>query len=197
MPKKALTTTEPESNHENIDSMVQSIRGQKVILDADLARLYGVPAKRLNEQVKRNAKRFPADFMFQLTAGEADEAKRLRSQFATLKRGQHLKYLPHAFTETGAIMAANVLNSPEAVRMSVFVVRAFARMRQMLTGTTELAAKLKDLESRLTGRLDTHEAAIVDVLQKVMELLTPPEPSEEPKPKRIRGFNPNPDQDES
>jgi hypothetical protein len=197
MPRKSITTSETDAEQENIDSMVQSIRGQKVILDADLARLYGVPVKRLNEQVKRNAKRFPADFMFQLTAGEADEAKRLRSQFATLKRGQHLKYLPHAFTETGAIMAANVLNSPEAVRMSVFVVRAFARMRQMLTGTTELAAKLKDLESRLTGRLDTHEAAIVDVLQKVMELLTPPEPSEEPKPKRIRGFNPNPDQDES
>jgi uncharacterized membrane-anchored protein YjiN (DUF445 family) len=177
--------------------MVQSIRGQKVILDADLARLYGVPAKRLNEQVKRNAKRFPADFIFQLTADEADESKRSRSQIATLKRGENLKYLPHAFTETGAIMAANVLNSPEAVRMSVFVVRAFARMRQLLTGTTELAAKLKDLENRLTGRLDTQEAAIVDVLQKVMELLTPPELPEEPKPKRIRGFSPNPESDEA
>jgi hypothetical protein len=195
MPKKALTTTEPESNHENIDSMVQSIRGQKVILDADLARLYGVPPKRLNEQVKRNAKRFPADFMFQLTAGEFAD---LRSQNATssLAHGGR-RYLPHAFTETGAIMAANVLNSPEAVRMSVFVVRAFARMRQLLTGTTELAAKLKDLENRLTGRLDTQEAAIVDVLQKVMELLTPPELPEEPKPKRIRGFSPNPESDEA
>jgi hypothetical protein len=109
---------------DRIGLMIRTIRGQRVILDADLARIYDVPTKRLNEQVKRNAVRFPPDFLFQLTAGEADS---LRSQFATLKsgRGQHRKFLPYAFTENGAIMAANVLNSPEAVRMSVFVVRAF------------------------------------------------------------------------
>lgn len=197
MPKKALKVKETETSQENIDSMVREIRGQRVILDADLARIYGVPAKRLNEQVKRNARRFPADFMFRLTPSETEGLERSRSQIATLKRGHNIKYQPFAFTETGAIMAANVLNSPEAVRMSVFVVRAFAHMRQMLTGTAELAAKLKDLEHRLTGRLDTQEAAIVDVLQKVMELLTPPELPEEPKPKRIRGFNPNPDEFDS
>jgi ORF6N domain len=93
--------------------MVRVIRGEKVILDADLARIYGVPSKRLNEQVKSNAARFPADFMFQLTKAEADELLRSRPQIATLKRGQNIKYLPQAFTETGAIMATNVLNSPK------------------------------------------------------------------------------------
>jgi hypothetical protein len=107
---------------DQIGSMIRTIREQKVILDADLALIYGVPTKRLNEQIKRNADRFPPDFLFQLNAEETDS---LRSQFATLKkgRGQHRKFLPYAFTENGAIMAANVLNSPEAVRMSVFVVR--------------------------------------------------------------------------
>src|SRR5438034_9968659 len=101
---------------ENISSLIRTIRGQKVILDSDLARIYGVPTKRLNEQVRRNIKRFPSDFMFQLSVKEADS---LRSQIATLKtgRGRHRKFLPYAFTENGAIMAANVLNNPEAVRM--------------------------------------------------------------------------------
>jgi hypothetical protein len=137
---------------DDIGPLIRTIRGQKVILDADLARIYGAPTKRLNEQVRRNIKRFPPDFMFRLTADEADS---LRSQIATLKsgRGKHPKYLPYAFTENGAIMAANVLNSPEAVRMSVFVVRAFVKMRELLGGTKELARKLADLERKLTSRL--------------------------------------------
>src|SRR5207249_11572155 len=103
---------------------------------------------------------FPADFMFGLTAKEAGSLRHSRSQIATLNRGQNIKYLPYAFTENGAIMAANVLNSPQAVRMSVFVVRAFVKMREMLAGTKELARQLKALEAQLTARLDVNEAAI-------------------------------------
>jgi phage regulator Rha-like protein len=105
----------------------------------------------------------------------------------TLKRGANIKYLPYAFTEHGAIMAANVLSSPQAVQMSVFVVRAFARMRSMLTDTRELARKLSELESELKARLDVHETAIVDVLQRVMAILDPP-PLPPPPPRREIGF---------
>jgi phage regulator Rha-like protein len=170
-----------------IESLIITIRGQKVILDADLAKVYGVPTKRLNEQVKRNADRFPEDFVFQLDDEEAQACHRLRSQNATLKRGQHLKYLPYAFTEHGAIMAANVLNSPQAVKMSVFVVRAFIRMRQMLSDNRTLAKKLAELEKMLTARLNTHEQAIVHVLEQILSLLNPPS-SPEPPPKKI-GFH--------
>jgi phage regulator Rha-like protein len=146
-----------------------------------------VPTKRLNEQVKRNADRFPEDFVFQLNAEEAQAWRLLRSQNATLKRGQHLKYLPYAFTEHGAIMAANVLNSPQAVKMSVFVVRAFIRMRQVLSDNRVLAKKLAELEKMLTARLDTHERAIVHVLEQILRLLNPPS-RPEPPPKKI-GFH--------
>ena len=106
---------------DTVASRILTSRGQKVILDSDLAAIYGVTTKRLNEQAKRNAQRFPSDFSFRLTPGEAEIAARSRSQIATLKRGQNIKFLPYAFTENGAVMAANVLNSPQAVRMSVFV----------------------------------------------------------------------------
>jgi phage regulator Rha-like protein len=174
--KQKSETRGPES----IEGLIHTVRAQKVILDADLAMLFGVPGKRLNEQVKRNATRFPADFMFQLTL---EEFVSLRSQFATLKsgRGKHRKYLPYAFTENGAIMAATVLNTEQAVRMSVFVVRAFVRMREILSGTAELARQLNELESKLTSRLDVHETAIVEVLQRIMDILKPaPEPPEPP-----------------
>ncbi len=128
---------------DTLELRILTIRAQKVILDSDLAAIYGVTAKRINEQVKRNAKRFPPDFLFQLTRQEAENALRSRSQIATLKRGQNIKYLPFAFTENGAVMAANVLNSPQAVRMSVFVVRAFVQMRDLLSGSKELALELK------------------------------------------------------
>ena len=105
--------------------------------------------------------------MFKLTAAESESLLRSRSQIATLKRGTNIKYLPHAFTEQGAIMAANVLNSPEAVRMSVFVVRAFVQMRDLLGSTKELAKQLAALEKKLTDRLDGHEAAIIQVLRRV------------------------------
>ena len=174
----------------NITPVIRTIRGQKVILDSDLARIYGVPTKRLNEAVRRNIKRFPSDFMFQLTIAEADS---LRSQIATLKRGrgQHRKFLPYVFTENGAVMSANVLNSPAAVRISVFVVRAFVKMRELLGGTKELARQLAELERKLTNRLDVHEGAIVEVLQRVMAILDPPAPPPEP-PKREIGFHVQP-----
>jgi len=161
---------------EPVEPLIRVIRGERVLLDADLARLYGVPTKALNQAVKRNAERFPPDFMFRLTEAEA---RSLRSQIVTLKagRGQHGKYLPHAFTEHGTIMAANVLNSPQAVQMRVFVVRVPPR------GTKKLA----DLEAELTSRLDVHEVAIVEVLQHVMNLIDPP-PVLEP-PRKEMGFH--------
>ncbi len=189
------------SRVDNIGSLIRTIRGQKVILDSDLARIYGVPTKRLNEQVRRNAKRFPPDFLFQLTSAEADN---LKSQFATSsstsnrsqiatgsQKHRDPRFLPYAFTENGAIMAANVLNSPEAVRMSVFVVRAFVQMRDLLGGTKELARQLADLEKKLTARLDVHESVIVDVLRRVMEILDPPPLPPEPPRRRI-GFHVEP-----
>lgn len=185
-----------ETNVEGIGALIRTIRGQKVILDRDLARIFGVPTFRFNEAVKRNRRRFPDDFLFQLTA---EEFKSLRSQIATLNPSQiamgSLKHRdprnpPYAFTEKGAVMAANVLNSPEAVRMSVFVVRAFVQMRDLLGSTKELARQLAALEKKLTSRLDEHESAIVEVLQRMMDILDPPPlPLESEEPKRRIGFN--------
>jgi len=165
---------------EPVEPLLRVVRGERVILDTDLARLYGVETKALNRAVKRNADRFPSDFVFQLTRGEADSS---RYQFGTLKtgRGEHRKYLPFAFTEHGAIMAANVLNSPQAVRMSVYIVRAFVKMRSAFSDSRQLARKLAQLEKELKSRLDLHETAIVEVLQRVMDILDPPP---EPAPKR-------------
>jgi ORF6N domain len=176
-----------------IASVIRTIRGQRVILDSDLAQIYGVPTKRLNEQVKRNFNRFPPDFLFQLNKEEAETEVHSRSQIATLKQGMNVKYLPYAFTENGAIMAANVLNSPEAVRMSVFVVRAFVQMRDLLGSTKELAKQLAELEKKLTARLDGHEAAIIEVLRRVMDILDPPPPPPEPPRRRI-GFQVGPEE---
>ena len=132
-----------------IESVIIVIRGQRAILAADLAAIYGVETRALNQAVKRNMERFPEDFMFQLTRGEGEIVARSRSQFVTLKRGQNIKYLPYAFTEYGAIMAANVLNSGHAVRMSVFVVRAFVRLRRVVTSRKELVTKLEELQRKV------------------------------------------------
>ncbi len=136
----------------DVAARILSIRGQRVLLDSDLAALYGVPTHRFNEQVRRNAKRFPPDFLFQLTA---EEAQSLRSQNAILKtgRGKHRKYAPLVFSEHGAIMAATILNSPRAVQMSVYVVRAFVKLREVLTSNTALARRLETLE-RSVAALD-------------------------------------------
>ena len=168
---------------ERIDGMIHTIRGVRVMLDRDLAQIYGVPTKAFNQAVKRNRSRFPKDFMFRLTQQEAKALQTSTSRTVTLKRGQNIKYMPYAFTEYGALMAANILNSPRAVQMSIFVVRAFAKMREALRGTPELARKLAALEKKLTARLDVHEAAIVQVLREVMQILNPPEVPESPRPR--------------
>jgi phage regulator Rha-like protein len=158
----------------SIDGIIHTIRGERVIVDADLAKLYGVPTKVLNQAVRRNRAKFPPDFLMILNPVEAELLRRSKSQFVTLKRGKNVKHRPLAFTEHGALMAANVLNSPKATQMSVFVIRAFVRMRGLLTDTRELARKLADLETELKARLDTHEVAITDVLQRIMQLIDPP-----------------------
>ena len=167
-----------------VEPLIFTVRGQKVILDMDLARIYGVTVKRLNEQVKRNRKKFRGDFMFRVNQKESVEMLHLRSQNATSKKTRGgRRYLPYVFTEQGAIMAASVLNSPAAIRTSVFVVRAFMRMREIFLGQKGLARQLAALEKELAGRLDVHEVAIVDILQRMMELLDPPpEPPMPPAP---------------
>ena len=160
---------------ERIERTILLVRGEKVILDADLARLYGVTAKRLNEQVRRNRERFPEDFMFQLTKEEFAELKsefgapNLRSQIATSRSHGGRRYLPYAFTEHGAIMAANVLNSERAVRASVEVVRAFVRLRQMLASNAEMARKLEELEKKYDRQFKV-------VFDAIRQLMTPPAP---------------------
>jgi hypothetical protein len=156
---------------DSVQTRILTIRGQKVILDSDLADIYGVTTKRLNEQVKRNARRFPLDFLFRLTPMGRREVVANCDHLTELRFSPTL---PYAFTENGAVMAANVLNSAQPVRTSVFVVRAFIRMRELLTGSKELAMELKKLEAKLTARLDVHETAIVDVLRRIMQLLDPP-----------------------
>ena len=179
MNEKALAVVE------NIGPLIRTIRGEKVLLDSDLAKIYGVPTKAFNRQVKRNAPKFPSDFMFQLTPKEFES---LRCQIGTSNKRGGRRFLPYAFTENGAIMAANVLNSPEAVRMSVFVVRAFVKMRDLLGSTKELAKQLAALEKKLTDRLDGHEVAIIEVLRRVMDILEPPPPPPGP-PRREIGFH--------
>ncbi len=151
-----------------IESRITILRHQKVILDTALADLYGVPVKRLNQQVNRNRERFPSDFMFQITPREFAA---LRLQFATSnkKRGGR-RSLPYAFNEHGAIMAATVLNSEQAVGMSVFVVRAFVRLRQVLAANREFANRIKELEEHL----ETHDSAIQEIVNAIRKLMNPP-----------------------
>lgn len=160
---------------ERIKRAIIVVRGEKVMLDSDLAKIYGAETKRLNEQVRRNRNRFPPDFMFRLTP---KEWKSLRSQFATLKRGEHRKYLPYAFTEHGALMLANVLNSERAAQTSVQVVRTFVRLRQMLASNAELACKLEEMEKK-------YDEQFKIVFDAIRELMAPPEP---PKRREI-GFH--------
>ena len=152
---------------------INRVRGHAVILDADLAALYGVTVKRLNQQITRNQDRFPEDFCFRLTE---NEWRSLRLQNATLKRGQHRKYMPHAFTEHGAIMAATVLNSAQAVQMSVGVVRAFVKLRRMALSVEGLARKVDELENKYDRQFKV-------VFDAVRRLMVPPEP-----PRKRIGF---------
>jgi ORF6N domain-containing protein len=166
---------------EDITRAILVLRGHRVLLDTELAALYGITTKRFNEQVRRNAKRFPADFMFQLNALEAQA---LRSQIATSNaprqgRGGR-RYLPYSFTEHGAIMAATILNSPRAVEMSVYVVRAFVKLRELLSSNRELARRFAQLETRLDKRLTENDLAIAAILSAIRELMNPPQPKRRP-----------------
>lgn len=157
---------------EHITRSILVLRGQRVIIDSDLAAIYGVNTGRLNEAVKRNRERFPEDFVFRLSAAEHTA---LISQVATSKTGRGgRRKLPWAFTEHGAIQAANVLNSPRAVAMGVYVVRAFVKLREFLASNKELAKRLDELESRLTQKLATHDQAIAGLLNTIRELMNPP-----------------------
>lgn len=151
---------------ERIERSILFLRGEKVMLDADLAEVYGVTTKRLNEQVRRNRDRFPPDFMFQLTS---EEFAALRSQNATSNEGRGgRRHHPFAFTEHGAIMAANVLSSPRAIEASVMVVRAFVRLRQMLASHAELARKLDELEKK-------YDSQFQQVFAAIRALMAPPD----------------------
>jgi len=152
---------------EQIEKAIHFIRGERVILDADLARLYGVETRSLVQAVKRNLQRFPRDFMFQLSL---DEFKLLRSQIVISKSRGGRRYVPYVFTEHGAIMAANVLNSQRAVRISVFVVRAFVKLREIALGYKELAAKITELERKL----GTHDQAIASTIAAIRQLMSSP-----------------------
>ena len=164
---------------ESIEQRIYTVRGQRVMLDADLAAVYGVLTRNLNKAVKRNADRFPDDFVFQPTP---QEFINLKFQIGTSSLGHGGRRKPTwVFTEHGAVMAANILNSKRAAQMSVFVVRAFVKMRSVLSDTRELAAKLAALEKDLKERLDVHEAAIVSILQRVMDIIDPPAMPEPPK----------------
>jgi len=162
----------------NLEAAIHLIRGQRVMLDSDLAAIYQVTTKRLNEQVRRNISRFPEDFAFQLTV---EELTNLRSQIATSSFHGGRRYRPWVFTEHGAIMLASVLNSDIAVQASVRIVRAFVRLREMVAANAQLAANLEELERRL----DSHDEAIADLFAALKQLLEPAEP---PKKREI-GFH--------
>ncbi len=169
------TPRTPAVRVEDLARAILVLRGHKVLLDNDLAALYGVSNKRFNEQVRRNRNRFPEDFMFQLTA---EESRALRSQFATLKsgRGQHRKYLPYAFTEQGVAMLSSVLRSARAIAVNIQIMRAFVRMRELLISNRELAQKLDQLEARLEKKLASHDDSIAAILSAIRELMNPATP---------------------
>lgn len=165
----------------SIEQKIFIFRGHKVMIDRDLAELYGVPTKRLNEQVKRNQKRFPEDFMFQLTEAET---KPLRSQIATLKRGQHAKYLPYAFTEQGVAMLSSVLNSDRAIDVNVQIMRVFVKLRELMMTHRDLAIRIEALEKKYEG----HDEQFKFVFEAIKRLL---QYSEEEKTKKTPiGFHP-------
>lgn len=170
---------------EVIATRILGIRGKKVMLDRDLAKLYGVAAKVLNQVVKRNIRRFPSDFMFQLSW---EETESLRSQIVTLdnttteisKRGKHIKYLPYVFTEQGVAMLSSVLNSERAIEVNILIMRAFTKLREILLTHKELAAKIDALEKKYAE----HDQTIKGIFEAIKQLLEPPV-----KEKKIIGFH--------
>ena len=163
------------TTEENIESKILLIRGMKVLLDEDLAKMYEVPTWRLNEQVKRNIKRFPLDFMFQLTKTESES---LRSQIAISNRGGR-RYLPYAFSEQGVAMLSSVLNSEKAILVNIQIIRTFVRLRKFISTHKELSKKLNQLETRI----EKHDSEIQSIFEAIRQLMLPPG-----KPKRKIGF---------
>jgi phage regulator Rha-like protein len=161
---------------ETVINKILLVRGQKVILDSVLAELYRVETKKLNEQVKRNIRRFPKDFMFQLTL---DEYNSLRSQFETSKGRGGRRYLPYVFTEQGVAMLSSVLNSDRAIEINILIMRAFIKLREILSTNKEVLVKLKEIEEKLQG----HDKKILQIIEAINQLLVPPEAS-----KRKIGF---------
>jgi len=163
---------------QDVSPCLRLLRGQRAILDADLARIYGVETRVLNQAVKRHRDRFHEEFMFQLTPDEIAELQRLRSQFVILKtgRGQHRKYRPYAFTEHGALMAATVLNSPRAVAMGIYIIRAFMKLREEQAANAAMLKRLAEIDQTLL----LHDTALRDIYEKLQPLLAPP--PEPPKP---------------
>jgi hypothetical protein len=198
MKSKKLQTMLPVTT---VEGRIHLVRGRKVILDRDLAELYGVSTKALNQAVKRNIQRFPDEFVFQVAKEEADSLRSQsvtlnepdpnRSQIVTLneavpdsRRGKHLKYLPYAFTEHGALMAANVLRSPRAIQMSVVIVQTFVRLSRMAVSMDALARRVEEL-----GRATSENSEqIKKIVAAIRELMTPPEP-----PRRQIGFHTRPE----
>ena len=152
-------------SHKNIEQIILTIRGQKVMLDKDLAKLYGVPTKRLKEQVKRNTRRFPSDFMFQLSWNETRVS---RSQIATLKQGENIKYRPYVFTEQGVAMLSSVLKSERAIQVNIAIMRAFVRLREIISTHKELAYKLDELEKKI----EKHDTEIHTIFEAIRQLMT-------------------------
>jgi len=156
--KKKITSIPQEI----IEQKIFLIRGKKVMLDSDLAVMYEVSTKVFNQAVKRNKKRFPEDFMFQLTM---DEALSSRSQFVTLKRGQNIKYLPYAFTEQGVAMLSGVLNSKKAIEVNIQIIRTFVKIREMIVSNKELRLKIEEMERKYDKRFKV----IFDILRSFLE----------------------------
>jgi ORF6N domain len=169
-PKKHQPVLAPiDSSPISIGQVVVVARGQRVLLDSDLATLYGTTTKRLNQQVKRNSERFPAEFMFRLTSAETQALN--RSQFATgLQRHRNPRYPPFAFTEHGAVMAATVLNSPQAIEMSLLVVRTFVQLRSMARANVELGRQIAQLERRV----GTHDVELARIVEAIKALTVAP-----------------------
>ncbi len=167
-------STEPSAA---VARVIVTVRGFRVLLSSDLARIYGVEPRVLNQAVKRNAERFPPDFAFRLKREEVALVRRSRSQSVILNRGGNVKYPPLAFTEHGALMAATVLNSRRAVQMSIFVVRAFLRLREWVAGQAELSTRLAQLERRV----GEHDHELRAIIQALRQLIAQPEPPRRPR----------------
>ena len=177
-----LITPRRTPKPENLASLIYLLRGEKVLLSEHLAELYAVPVKVLNQAVKRNIDRFPDDFMFQLTRDETDAILRLRSQFVTLKRGEHIKYLPYAFTEQGIAMLSSVLRSPRAVEVNIAIMRTFVQLRRLMDSNRDLARRIEALEKRY----DEQFASVFDAIKRLIA----EDDSRKARPKRSIGFLP-------